>query len=152
MEKANIKYSLLGHKARCFDIRVNKGHKKALSASEDGTVRFWDLSSRKTINTFQHNLESEVLRCAFIDPDEGKVICTAGADGKAIIWGINGQNESDSKHSYEKLCTLNHGEKYQLQNSSIYSLTHACACSGNTQIYSCELLENWSSAQVLSLK
>ena len=69
---------------------------------------------------------SEVLRCAFIDPDEGRVVCSAGADGKAIIWGALDDN---SIEKFKKLCTLNHGE---------------------SQIYSCELLEHFTNAQLLT--
>ena len=71
MEKeAKIVSTLLGHKARCFDVRVNpSNHGQLLTSSEDGYARLWDMQKKSTIQALHHNKDAEVLRAAFLSPE-----------------------------------------------------------------------------------
>ena len=85
----NIKSSFIGHKGRCFDLKLSlnslfllsclKIHFLFLSfflislsfflfklASEDGTSILWDINTKKKIQTLKHNVEAEVLRSTFL--------------------------------------------------------------------------------------
>lgn len=133
-----VKSTLLGHKLRCFDVTTYSGRWKEtepggamsggflLSASEDGTAKLWRISSSddgsinaKCEHTFIHSKDDEVLRVAFIGGEN--VICTAGADGKVIVWSETKPVEEvydkggkgtvvNYKRHYQQACTLSHGE------------------------------------------
>jgi WD40 repeat protein len=82
MEK--IKYSLIGHKERCFDLKYSEDSSNLLScnlsfllsdlsvslfsslASEDGTAKLWNIHERKVLHTLTHNNKCEVLRSSFL--------------------------------------------------------------------------------------
>jgi WD40 repeat protein len=49
-----IKHSFIGHQGRCFDVRYSCQGGLAMSASEDGSVKMWDVNSRKCLFTFDH--------------------------------------------------------------------------------------------------
>ena len=113
---ASILYSLHGHIGRCFDIRADSSMTRALTCSEDGTARLWDIQRRKELFMFDHSTTDEVLRCAILD-ESCSAICTAGADGKAILWALDS----------------NAGESFYVPT---FELNH------KDQIYSCEGLSN----------
>ena len=124
METLKVKSSLLGHKSRCFDVRICEKEQLILSASEDGTARLFDMQSKKSLYTFKHNKKAEVLRAGFLN-DNGTLIATCGADGKAIVWACSGDEEDDDRarsryKKFEQVCILDHGED---------------------QIYACETLQ-----------
>ncbi|CAN0043865.1 unnamed protein product, partial [Laminaria digitata] len=70
----------------------------AVSASEDGTARVWDLSSGKCVKSLQgHNKKFEVLRACWAPPgmaDDSVAIATGSADGTVRLWGIRGSDDS----------------------------------------------------------
>lgn len=70
----------------------------AVSASEDGTARVWDLSSGKCVKSLQgHNKKFEVLRACWVPPgtaDDSVAIATGSADGTVRLWGIRGSDDS----------------------------------------------------------
>jgi len=130
--------SLLGHKDRCFDIRFSSCSSKLISSSEDGTARVWSLNIDNVQNTskkvkeykssiIKHSTTSEVLRATFLPNDtNGYHYITCGADGKAIIWKDNKDNNSNNNEEYIQIATYDHG--------------------GEGQIYACELLGQSSSS------
>ena len=58
----------------------------AVSASEDGTARVWNMASKKTIGTLNSGGEAEVLRVALLDSQRATTVVTCTADGVARIW------------------------------------------------------------------
>lgn len=104
---------LLGHKGRCFDIRVDGSGEYAVSASEDGTSRVFHLDSKACRSTLLHNKDAEVLRAAFVPSSSSHRIVTCGSDSKAILW------TADDEFKFEKT----------------YQLVHLA-----DQIYTCELI------------
>ena len=81
----------LGHKSRCFDVRVNGNGARALSASEDGTCKLWDIESKALQATLIHDSDSEVLRAVFLSTSENEkeMVVSCGSNGKAIVWRMN---------------------------------------------------------------
>ena len=106
--------SLHGHSSRCFDVRVSQSARHALTCSEDGTAKLWDLSTNRQLFSFAHSSTDEVLRCGILN-EPATAICTAGANGQAIIWAYN-----SDVNTYDNVCTLSHSD----------------------QIYTCEVLQN----------
>ena len=103
---------LLGHKSRCFDVRISPDGGKAISASEDGTSRIWDIKSRSTLATLLHDPSSEVLRAIFLSRQgdasgtsaaNTSMVVTCGANGKAIVW-----TKSSDESAYVNALVLNH--------------------------------------------
>lgn len=115
-EKAQINFSLIGHKGRCFDIRKSICGKFIISASEDSFAKLWNLEKRKCLFSFPHDSTTEVLRAAFLD-NHSNAICTCTSSGQAILWKCDGEDKS----CYENIGSIAHGE---------------------TQIYACESVEN----------
>ena len=84
---------LLGPKGRAFDVRCQydaaADRELVLSSlsCEDGTASLWDLKTRRALQTLRHSKTDEVLRGSFLG-DCGSRLCTAGADGNAVIWKL----------------------------------------------------------------
>jgi len=109
-----LKSTLIGHKFRCFDVRLSNGANKEdplllLTASEDGTAKLWDIEKHKCLFTFKHNKDCEVLRVAFLSSN-GSSVVTCGADGKAIVWGSREGTGLSGRRKYEQVCSLDHGD------------------------------------------
>ncbi len=107
---------MVGHQRRSFDCRLwsdmarersNQRSLQCLTASEDGTVKLWEVSSGKCEYTFKHSKDSEVLRACFIEG--ARVLCVCGADGKAAVWKEVADGTPE-KRKYERVCELDHGE------------------------------------------
>ena len=109
--------SFIGHTARSFDVQLCNDSLHCISASEDGTARLWDISSRKCIATLKHNVKSEVLRVGSID----ELLCTCGSDGRVVLW------QKDEKGS---------------GFSAVHEVSH-----GDNQIYACEVLNIFGSVR-----
>jgi WD40 repeat protein len=104
--EAKIAVTLLGHKGRCFDVRVNpSNHSEILTSSEDGYARLWDVQRKASIQALHHNKDAEVLRAAFVAPNR---IVTAGSDGNVKLWSKN-QPSNSSKPFFEHTESLDHG-------------------------------------------
>lgn len=116
MVKAQIRFSLIGHKGRCFDVRRSFCEEWILSASEDSTAKLWNLDKKKTIFSFHHDDTTEVLRAAFLDK-ESNTICTCTSSGLAVLWKCAARDKS----RFENIGSISHGE---------------------TQIYACESVTN----------
>ncbi len=83
----------------------------SIIASQDGSAKLWDISSRKCLATLPHNSSSEVLRATFLNSsDSAKQIVTAGADGHARVWVSSSEEESSVKYNFTNVCDLYHGE------------------------------------------
>ncbi|KAJ8598213.1 hypothetical protein CTAYLR_005513 [Chrysophaeum taylorii] len=78
---------LEGHLGRCFDCEVLGS--LAITASEDGTAKVWEVSG-KCVRTLEGHAD-EVLRVAWAPPAIAEVAgaplaATGGADGTARLW------------------------------------------------------------------
>lgn len=138
MEKeAKVSSTLLGHKARCFDVRLNPfDSSQLLTSSEDGHARLWDINRKTCLQALCHNKDAEVLRAAFVSRG---CIVTAGSDGIVKIW----RDEVQSKQGTDARASLNNGSvKTNFVNSS--SLDHG---GSDFQVYVCEPYISTSSAQ-----
>ena len=115
---AEIGRTFIGHKGRIFDLSFSPHYKTFASASEDGTCKIWDVTSKKCIASLIHNKESEALRVSFMHSNDD-MVCTAGSDGLVNVW----QRFMDK--SFRRTERLNHGS-----DSQIYScqslLTTSC--------------------------
>jgi WD40 repeat protein len=96
-----MKSTLLGHKGRCFDLKTS--HSLIISSSEDGTSILWKLNASRQQKIFQFNHSkdrNEVLRANFLTV-QGSLICTCGADGRALIWREVSQGKYKISHELE---------------------------------------------------
>ena len=164
---------LIGHKSRCFHIctTICNNIMYIISSSEDGAAILWAPTvSKKSIYTFKHGSSTEVLRSCFlgdnsIDNNDKAdnnnstidIICTCGADGKAIIWLKQSNTNTDitSQLTYIKLTEIDHNneqiyacEKINKQYFiiavsnyvSIYSIhTYICHSTWSFHLTSCQL-------------
>jgi WD40 repeat protein len=98
---------LLGSKGRVFDVRYQydaaADRELVLSSCEDGTASLWDLKTRRALQTLRHSKTDEVLRGSFLG-DCGSSVCTAGADGNAVIWKL----QLEQRAPPERVVVLEH--------------------------------------------
>jgi WD40 repeat protein len=111
---SSSRYSLLYHKARCFDVKtlhVNTDRSSEecyiLSSSEDGTAVLWSSLTRKHLFVFRHSSDSEVLRSSFAG-DSVDTIITCGADGTVLLW--ERVHNSPTAYKYVISSRLTHNE------------------------------------------
>lgn len=80
---------LCGHQAVVNCLSVSPDGKKLLSASDDGTVRLWDLGTRKEIRRLDFPMTT--AKAVVFDPD-GKRALTGTGTGESELWDvINGK-------------------------------------------------------------
>eukprot|EP00953_Heterococcus_sp_UTEX-ZZ885_P007670 4627-Heterococcus_DN1.PRE.1 len=78
---------LLGHKGRVFDFQYHSSESRALSCSEDGTVRIWNMTQGTSEGSALKGSKDEVLRvCWTPDTAEPSALVSGGADGQVRIW------------------------------------------------------------------
>lgn len=91
-------------------------HLTPFIASEDGTSRIWDRSSKNKCHILAHTASDEVLRNCFIRSDDEHVCAaTAGAEGSVKVWSM-----------------MNNGKPALVKQLSY----------GSAQVYACEKLSN----------
>ena len=135
-----LKSSLLGHKGRIFDLRVHFSERNyCLSASEDGTSKIFDLSSKRCLQTLRHCKSDEVLRACFL---KGKdLVATAGADSNIILWKHeNGDNNESTKDNNYKLNLKSTKEFSIYSNNNNGHGNGSKVVGGDGQIYACEAI------------
>jgi WD40 repeat protein/serine/threonine protein kinase len=86
-------HTLAGHTRGVNAVRFSPDGKMIASASNDGTVRLWDVGTRREIVPLRGHEES-VNSLAFA-PD-GKTLATAGYDGLIILWDMASRQRVDS--------------------------------------------------------
>ena len=119
----------------------------AVSASEDGTARVWDLSSGKCVKSLQGHKKFEVLRACWAPPgmaDDSVAIATGSADGTVRLWGIRGGDDrggdgggGDKETGVERFQAL----------EIIGKLRHRNEAKGlDGQVYSCQFITDCEDA------
>ena len=75
------------HDAAVFTLALSRDGKTLASASEDGTVRLWDVARWRTIRTIRVSEEREVMGLAF-SPDD-RWIVTGDYDSLAKLYQVS---------------------------------------------------------------
>ncbi|CAM9099367.1 unnamed protein product [Scytosiphon promiscuus] len=132
---------LIGHQARTFDFQFHPTEDAALSASEDGTARVWDLSGGRCAKSLEgHSKKHEVLRACWAPPDaagnDAVCVATGSADGTVRLWGIPG-NEGGDGDSGEGKTGIDRYESLKV----VGQLRHRNQAKGlDGQVYSCHFI------------
>jgi WD40 repeat protein len=80
-----VRDTLKGHKDRVDHLTFSPDGKRLATASYDGTVKIWDVTTGKLLVTLEGH-EGQVNQVAFA-PD-GKTVATAGEDKTVRIWDV----------------------------------------------------------------
>jgi WD40 repeat protein len=88
--KWNVRATLEGHKDAVWAVTFSPDGKTLATASRDGTARFFELATGKTLATLAGH-EGDVWKVAFA-PD-GKTVVTAGEDRTVRFWDLATQRE-----------------------------------------------------------
>ncbi|CAN0298011.1 unnamed protein product [Ectocarpus sp. 8 AP-2014] len=126
---------LIGHRARTFDFQFHPTEDAAISASEDGTARVWDLSSGRCAKSLEgHNKKHEVLRACWAPPgaaNDSVSVATGSADGIVRLWGIRHGDGREEKSGVERYQSL----------KVVGQLRHRNEAKGlDGQVYSCHFI------------
>jgi len=78
--------SLSGHTATVTGLAISADGRVLASASEDRTVRVWDVAARAHLAVLQH--PAEVYAVAFV-PGEADKLLTGSADGRLRCWDLS---------------------------------------------------------------
>src|SRR5262245_35145971 len=73
-----------GHSEGVHQVAFSPDGKRLASASDDATVRVWELNTGKQLHTLGGHGKSSVRGVAF-SPD-GKWLASAGVDQKVVLW------------------------------------------------------------------
>ncbi|CAM9757518.1 unnamed protein product [Ectocarpus sp. 4 AP-2014] len=126
---------LIGHRARTFDFQFHPTEDAAISASEDGTARVWNVSSGRCAKSLEgHNKKTEVLRACWAPPgaaNDSVSVATGSADGIVRLWGIRHGDGRDEKSGVDRYQSL----------KVVGQLRHRNEAKGlDGQVYSCHFI------------
>lgn len=82
--KANEIAVLKGHQRPVKSIAWNPDGKTLTTASEDGTIRVWQIAGAKELRQWKADFEGDINQLA-MSPD-GKVMATAHQRGRVVVW------------------------------------------------------------------
>lgn len=92
---------LVGHKAPVGSLSVAADGVTALSSSEDGTIRLWDLRTHRSVRAVRVaealgerlGVESALGCCAFVDPGEPTWALVAAAGPRLLIFDLRASTQ-----------------------------------------------------------
>jgi WD40 repeat protein len=76
---------LAGHEKAVLGVRWSRDGKRALTASQDGTLRLWDMAARKAVHVFKGH--TAAVSCVAMSADGTRAV-SGGPDGKLHIWDL----------------------------------------------------------------
>ena len=93
-----------GHAAELTDIDCNSEGTLLASASKDGTVKLWDVSSGIEVRSVQVCKKGSVMAVAF--HPQGQIIATISSDGYLRVWDVStgAMKKQIKAHSQKLLC------------------------------------------------
>ncbi|MFX9551999.1 hypothetical protein ABTO49_20620, partial [Acinetobacter baumannii] len=74
----------LRHSGDVWSVNFGRGGKLLASASQDGTVKVWDVETGRELQTFRAGRPLHSVRFA---PD-GHTLAAAGRDGTVRVWEV----------------------------------------------------------------
>jgi WD40 repeat protein len=80
-----------GHDNWVYSVTFSPDGDQALSASEDGTMKVWDIENREEMQSFA----VDHIWAAAFSPDNRQLL-TGGDDGTLTLWGVENGNQLDS--------------------------------------------------------
>ncbi|MCH7726254.1 MAG: WD40 repeat domain-containing protein, partial [Planctomycetes bacterium] len=96
MKTGEIEAVLLGHTKPINHVAFSPDGKSLVSAGHDQTARLWDLTTRKTLKTFEGH--SAFINMVSFSADS-KYLATASGDANTIVWNLStGKKELTLKH------------------------------------------------------
>jgi WD40 repeat protein len=87
-------FKMTGHTGWIRSIAVSKDGKRALTGSQDHTMRLWDLTKGTEIKTFKGHTSWTWQVC--FSPDEKQALSSGGVDGTLKLWDIEKGSEEKS--------------------------------------------------------
>lgn len=82
-----------GHGGVIRDIAISHNNRYALSASDDGTARVWDLANGAEVNSLPGHTDDIYATIYSPNMDNGYILASAGLDEKVRIWDVEANNE-----------------------------------------------------------
>src|SRR5262245_36576188 len=86
---ANLERVLEGHSNFVWDVAVTPDGRRVLSASNDSTVRMWDIASGNSLATF---VGHDAFVCSLSVSDNEQILATGAADGAIIVFSLTSGN------------------------------------------------------------
>ncbi|MCE2401959.1 T9SS type A sorting domain-containing protein [Candidatus Poribacteria bacterium] len=83
--------ALIGHTDEVTSIVFSRDSRTLVSGSYDGTVRFWDFTSRSNIATFTGHTNK--VKCVAFNSDE-RIVASGSEDNTIILWDVTTGNPS----------------------------------------------------------
>lgn len=126
-------------------LQFHRTEKCAVSASEDGTARVWDLSNSRCIKVLEgQSKKNEVLRACWAPPDADSqiMLATGSADGTVRLWGSPDAvgEEGGEEHNFSDRCA---------SLKVIGQLRHRDRAKGlDGQVYSCQFVRDGRDAEM----
>jgi WD40 repeat protein len=82
---AVLKRKLVGHKNYVWDVLITPDGRRVLSASNDKTVRMWDVATGNRLAIFEGHA---AFVCSLALSPEGKYLAAGAADGTVRLWDL----------------------------------------------------------------
>ena len=84
VKSGSERFALVGHRSQVKAVDIRGDGQRLVSASDDGSVRIWDLETKKELTTLAHGLRPPLSGIAY-NPD-GEWIVAYGQDGAIHVW------------------------------------------------------------------
>jgi WD40 repeat protein len=86
LDTARARLDLVGHQGMVWKVTYTPDGSRLVTASSDGTVRFWDARTGVCRGSF--DWQAGKVRCVAVSPD-GLTVASGGQDGRIIIADVD---------------------------------------------------------------